>query len=178
MLSFSYLGRYPTKNIFTSHVCDAAVQQMTAAIEAKIMSKSLLLNFIFPTPAALQVLYLLKVRSRNTNGLKNHQGRYQEHWPERAMSIYSARVYIRLISLKVHSPVVVVLDVKSKLGSATQPILYFKEKGNEPQISEPIIYNRIIDAKTGKNPQCAPNVKLVCGGSVLCGVQLYTFIIT
>jgi hypothetical protein len=150
------------------------MQQMTAAMEAKIMSKSLLLNFIFPTPAALQVLYLLKVRSRNTNGLKNHQGHYQEHWPERAMSIYSARVYIRLISLKVHSPVVVVLDVK-KVNWVLQPILYFKEKGNEPQISEPIIYNRIIDAKTGKNPRCAPNVKLVCGGT--CCV-VYTFIIT
>lgn len=149
------------------------MQQMTATMEAEIMSKSLLLNFIFPTPAALQVLIVLKVRSRNTNGLKNHQGHYQEHWPERAMSIYSAHVYTFDF---IKSPLACGSRFRRKVNWVLQPILYFKEKDNEPQISEPIIYNRIIDAKRGKNPRCAPNVKLVCGGSVLCGVHLYNYV--
>jgi hypothetical protein len=170
MLSF-YLGRYPTKTIFTSHVCDAADD---CGYRSKNNVQVPPPRFHFPHSGSASGSLFIK-------GAFTQHKRTQE--PPRSLPRALARKgYVHLQRPRVYtfdfikSPLACASRFRRKVNWVLQPILYFKEKDNEPQISEPIIYNRIIDAKTGKNPRCAPNVKLVCGGSVLCGVHLYNYV--
>lgn len=108
-LSFSYLGRYPTKNIFTSHVCDAADDCGYGNRNNVQVPPP---QFHFPHSGSASGSHCIKSAFTQHKRTQEPPRSLPRALARKGLCPFTAPACIRLISLKVHSPVVVVLEVK------------------------------------------------------------------